>query len=130
MLFRSNPVHAAAAALDLVPEEGIEVRDGHTVAVNLPVWLRIEPAHLITRHRWVRLRYSSSIFDEPVRPLLRFTSTTGQVFVQAMNGPMLGSADWIGRVPERTAEVAISRADAWDISGFASMILSPYHGSR
>ena len=108
MLFRSNPVHATAAALHLVPEEGIEVRDGNTVAVNLPVWLRIEPSHLITRHRWVRLRYSSSIFDEPVRPLLRFTSTTGQVFVQAMNGPMLGSADWIGRVPERTAEVAIS----------------------
>jgi O-antigen biosynthesis protein len=108
MLFRSNPVQAAEAALHLVPEEGIEVRDGHTVAVNLPVWLRIEPAHLITRHRWVRLRYSSSIFDEPVRPLLRFTSTTGQALVQAMNGPMLGSADWIGRVPERTAEVAIS----------------------
>jgi O-antigen biosynthesis protein len=108
MLFRSNPVHAAEAALELVPEEGVEIRDGHAVAVNLPVWLRIEPAHLITRHRWVRLRYSSSIFDEPVRPLLRFTSTTGQCFVQAMNGPMLGSADWIGRVPERTAEVAIS----------------------
>jgi O-antigen biosynthesis protein len=108
MLFRSNPVQAAEAPLHLVPEEGVEIRDGNTVAVNLPVWLRIEPAHVITRHRWVRLRYSSSIFDEPVRPLLRFTSTTGQALVQAMNGPMLGSADWIGRVPERTAEVAIS----------------------
>jgi O-antigen biosynthesis protein len=101
-------MHAAEAALQLIPEEGVDIRDGHTVAVNLPIWLRIEPAHLITRHRWVRLRYSSSIFDEPVRPLLRFTSTTGQCLVQAMNGPMLGSADWIGRVPERTAEVAIS----------------------
>jgi O-antigen biosynthesis protein len=108
MLFRSNPVQAAEAALHLVPEEGVEIRDGNTVAVNLPVWLRLEPTHLITRHRWVRLRYSSSIFDEPVRPLLRFTSTTGQALVQAMNGPMLGSADWIGRIPERTAEVAIS----------------------
>jgi O-antigen biosynthesis protein len=108
MLFRSNTVRSAEAELHLVPEEGVEIRDGHTVAVNLPVWLRIDPTDLITRHRWVRLRYSSSIFDEPVRPLLRFTSTTGQAFVQAMNGPMLGSADWIGRVPERTAEVAIS----------------------
>jgi O-antigen biosynthesis protein len=108
MLFRSNTVHSPEVELHLVPEEGVEIRDGHTVAVNLPVWLRVEPTDLITRHRWVRLRYSSSIFDEPVRPLLRFTSTTGQAFVQAMNGPMLGSADWIGRVPERTAEVAIS----------------------
>jgi O-antigen biosynthesis protein len=108
MLFRSNAVHPIETALHLVPEEGVEIRDGHTVAVNLPVWLRIEPAHLITRHRWVRLRYSSSIFDEPVRPLLRFTSATGQALVQAMNGPMLGSADWIGRVPERTVAVAIS----------------------
>jgi O-antigen biosynthesis protein len=108
MRFRSAPAHSSESALHFVPEEGVEIRDGNTVAVNLPVWLRIEPAYLITRHRWVRLRYSSSIFDEPVRPLLRFTSTTGQVLVQAMNGPMLGSADWIGRVPERTAEVAIS----------------------
>jgi O-antigen biosynthesis protein len=108
MLFRLNSVSPAETALHLVPEEGVEIRDGHTVAVNLPVWLRVEPVHLVTRHRWVRVRYSSSIFDEPVRPLLRFTSATGQASVQAMNGPMLGSADWIGRVPEHTVAVAIS----------------------
>jgi O-antigen biosynthesis protein len=92
----------------LTPEEGVELHNGQTVATKLPVWLRLEPSELITRRRWVRLRYSSSIFDEPVRPLICFTIATGERFVEAMNGPILGSAEWIGRVPDRTVSVQFS----------------------
>jgi hypothetical protein len=63
---------------------------------------------LITRRRWVRLRYSLSMFDEPVRPLIRFTTATGEQTVEAMNGPILGSAEWIGRVPNHTIAVEFS----------------------
>jgi hypothetical protein len=88
--------------------EGVELLDGQTIATRLPVWLRLEPASLITRRRWVRLRYSSSMFDEPVRPLIRFTTINGEQIVEAMNGPILGSAEWIGRVPDRTISVEFS----------------------
>jgi hypothetical protein len=88
--------------------EGVELRDGHTIATKLPVWLRLEPGDLITHRRWVRLRYSSSMFDEPVRPLIRFTTATGEQIVEAMNGPLLGSAEWIGRVPDHTKSVEFS----------------------
>jgi O-antigen biosynthesis protein len=97
-----------ANRLHLIPEENIELHDGQTVATKLPVWLRLERSDLLARRRWVRLRYSSSMFDEPVRPLIRFTVATGEQFVEAMNGPILGSAEWIGRIPDRTISVQIS----------------------
>jgi O-antigen biosynthesis protein len=97
-----------ASRLDLTPAEGIELLCGRTIATELPAWLRLEPSDLVTRRRWVRLRYSSSMFDEPVRPLIRFTTATGERLVEAMNGPILGSAEWIGRVPDRTISVEFS----------------------
>jgi GT2 family glycosyltransferase len=92
----------------LVPEDGVRVIDGQTHAVSLPFWLRFEPAEAITRRKWIRLRYASSFFDEPVRPLIRFVTAAGKTFIQAMNGPVLGSAEWIGRVPDGTVSVSIS----------------------
>jgi hypothetical protein len=97
-----------ANRLDLVPVEGVELEDGQTIATRPPVWLRLEPSDLIARRRWVRLRYSLSMFDEPVRPLIRFTTATGKQIVEAMNGPVLGSAEWIGRVPSSTKSVEFS----------------------
>jgi O-antigen biosynthesis protein len=94
----------------LVPERGINVVDGETVAVSAPAWLRIEPLPEFVRHKWVRLRYSSSFFDEPVRPLIRFVTNKGDSIIQPMNGPVLGSAEWIGRVPDGTVSAAISPA--------------------
>jgi hypothetical protein len=48
------------------------------------------------------------MFDEPVRPLIRFTTAAGEKLVEAMNGPILGSAEWIGRVPNHTLSVEFS----------------------
>ncbi len=88
------------ADLDVATEQDAVARDA--------TWLRVEPVELIARHRWIRLRYSASFFDDPVRPLIRFKTGTGKAFVQAMNGPVLGSAEWTGRVPDDTVKVAIS----------------------
>ncbi|HVX35465.1 MAG TPA: hypothetical protein VHC71_04520, partial [Hyphomicrobium sp.] len=92
----------------LEPESGVEIIGGELHAVSAPVWLRIEPIELITRRAWVRLRYASGVFDDPVRPLIRFTLANGRVSIQAMNGPVLGTAEWVGRVPMNTVSVSIS----------------------
>jgi GT2 family glycosyltransferase len=94
--------------LRLVPEEGIEIVDGETVASTCPAWLRIEPITELARHRWIKLRYSSSFFDEPVRPLIRFITRKGETINLPMNGPVLGSAEWIGRVPDGTVSASIN----------------------
>ena len=94
--------------VSLQPQEGVEIIGGRTTATSLPAWLLISPTRLVTAHRWIRLRYSSSFFDDPIRPLIRFTTSTGKKFLQAMNGAVLGRAEWIGRVPEDTVSVSIS----------------------
>jgi GT2 family glycosyltransferase len=94
------------ASLRLIPDLGSHPKDG--AAVPTPTWLRVEPVHLLARHRWIRLRYSSSFFDDPVRPLIRFETRDGETIIQAMNGPVLGSAEWVGRVPNDTVAIAIS----------------------
>ena len=92
----------------LEPESGVELKDGATHAVSLPFWLRLEPAKPICKCRWIRIRYSCGFFDEPVRPLIRFNMRSGDSFFQPMNGAILGSAEWIGRVPDNTVSISIS----------------------
>ena len=96
----------APSAIRLVPDLATDPKDG--AVTGGPVWLRIEPVHLLARHRWIKLRYSSGFFDESVRPLIRFETRAGDTIIQAMNGPVLGSAEWIGRVPDNTVAVTIS----------------------
>jgi GT2 family glycosyltransferase len=101
----------APGTIGLVPDPEIDPNDGATIGnptIGNPTWLRVEPVHLLARHRWIRLRYSSSFFDDPVRPLIRFDTRAGESFIQAMNGPVLGSAEWMGRVPDNTVAIAIS----------------------
>ncbi len=92
----------------LEPESGVVIQGGATHAVSLPFWLRLEPVKRVCKCRWIRIRYSSGFFDEPVRPLIRFETRSGNSFIQPMNGAILGSAEWIGRVPDQTASVFIS----------------------
>ena len=92
----------------LEPETGVQIQDGLARAVSLPFWLRLEPAKRLCKCRWIRIRYSSGLFDEPVRPLIRFDTRSGNSFVQPMNGAILGSAEWIGRIPNETVSVSIS----------------------
>src|SRR5271154_1425280 len=99
---------ATTKRLYLVPEQGVEIIEGQTVASTCPAWLRIEPIAELARQKWIRLRYSASFFDEPVRPLIRFVTRTGDTITLPMNGAVLGSAEWVGRVPDGTVSVSIS----------------------
>ena len=92
----------------LEPESGVVIKGGTTHAVSLPFWLRLEPVKRVRKCRWIRIRYSAGFFDEPVRPLIQFDTRSGNSFVQPMNGAILGSAEWIGRVPDETVSVFIS----------------------
>jgi GT2 family glycosyltransferase len=92
----------------LEPESGVEIKDGVTHAISLPTWLRLEPVKRLSKCRWIRIRYSSGFFDEPVRPLIRFDTRSGGSFVQPMNGAILGTTEWIGRIPDETVSVSIS----------------------
>ncbi len=113
----------ADTALRLVPD--LEVATEPAAVARDAVWLRVEPAELIARHRWIRLRYSASFFDDPARPLIRFKTRSGATFVQAMNGPVLGSAEWLGRVPDGTVKVAISPGRGGTPSSFRIDSVSP-----
>src|SRR5450631_35298 len=106
----------AATAIRLIPDLAIVPKDGH--ATSDPNWLRVEPVDLIARYRWIRLRYSSSFFNDPIRPLVRFENRAGKSFIQAMNGPVLGSAEWMGRVPDDTVAIAISPGRRRGPTGF------------
>jgi O-antigen biosynthesis protein len=113
----------ADTALRLVPD--LEVATEPDGVGRDAAWLRIEPVELLARHRWIRLRYSASFFDDPVRPLIRFKTRSGETFVQAMNGPVLGSAEWMGRVPDGTVKVAISPGRVGTPSTFRIDSVSP-----
>jgi GT2 family glycosyltransferase len=100
------------ACVDVEPERDVELANGQFTATSDEPWLRVKPARAVTRQRWIRLRYSSSYFDDPIRPLIRFDCSGGRSFLQPMNGPVLGRAEWIGRVPDGTISVSISPAGA------------------
>ena len=94
--------------LHFVPEPGVEIIGERTIALACPAWLRIEPISELARYKWIELRYSSSLFDEPTRPLVRFVLNNGGTITQPMNGTVLGSAQWIGRIPDNIISASIS----------------------
>ena len=57
--------------------------------------------HFQARRR-VRVRYRSSFFDDPVRPLIRFETADGRIIVHPMNGAVPGCGEWSGRIPNKT----------------------------
>jgi O-antigen biosynthesis protein len=89
-------------------QEAVAVIDGRTVARSLPVWLHVSPEAAFPRARWVRLRYRSSFFDDATRPLIRIETSDGRTLIEPMNGPILGSGEWIGYVPAKTVMVSIN----------------------
>jgi GT2 family glycosyltransferase len=86
----------------------MEVLGERRVTSACPCWLHVEPVSQLTRHKWIELHYSSSFFDDPVRPLVRFVLANGGTITQPMNGAVLGSAQWIGRIPDNVVSASIS----------------------
>jgi GT2 family glycosyltransferase len=105
-----NDILSASARppVDLSPGDGVILDGGRTISTTDSPWLRVAPVEAISGRRWIRLRYSTSYFDEPIRPLIRFRTQSGERFVRAMNGAIFGTAEWIGRVPDQTISIEIS----------------------
>ncbi len=57
---------------------------------------------------FVDIVYRASIFDDPVRPILRFRTSDGAQIDRFLPGPVAGAGIWVGRVPRGTIEIWIS----------------------
>jgi len=114
----------------LVPEKDVEERDGGLFATSTDPWLRLVPIDAPAIRRWIRIRYSTSLFDDPVRPLIRFRGPDGSMTVQPMNGPILGCAEWIGRVPDATETISISPVARIGPFGFRIDAIEPVSRRR
>src|ERR1700687_101695 len=81
---------------------------GGWIATTSEPWLAVHPPELLPGRSGIRLKYSSSFMNDPVRPLTRSTTAIGEVIVEPMNGAVLGSAEWLGRIPPPNVDLAIS----------------------
>src|SRR5206468_1069027 len=61
-----------------------------------------------TPSSFVEITYRASLFDDPVRPILRFRLESGADIDRFVPGPVAGAAIWVGRVPRDTRGVWIS----------------------
>lgn len=86
----------------------VEIVDRRTVAVSEEPWLRIEDTSAFAPGGFVEIVYRASLFDDPVRPILRFRLSDGAEIDRFLPGPVAGAAIWVGRTPRRTAEIWIS----------------------
>ena len=91
----------------LLPEMDVEAADGRWLARSPGPWLAA-PALLRHAGHWLGLRYHAGLFDELVRPLIRFRLADGGEEIVPMNGALEGVGEWIGRVPDGTVAVALS----------------------
>ena len=92
----------------LSPESGVEIINSQFVATSNPSWLCLDLKGAIRPGSWIRLRYGSSIFDDNVRPLIRFGDGANEGFVQPMNGTLFGVGEWIGYIPKNASTISIS----------------------
>ena len=95
----------------LEPERDVERHDGRFLATGSDPWLRLTGLDLDRfTGRLVEIVYRSSLFDEPVRPVLRFSHATGALD-HVCAGPVAGAAIWTGRVPADADGISISPTD-------------------
>ena len=96
-----------AEGVALAPERDVEIAAGRAVATSRRPWLRVEDAGAFPPGAHVEIRYRSSIYDDPVRPVLRFQTPDGPID-RLLPGPVAGAGVWAGRVPRGASAVFIS----------------------
>lgn len=103
-----KPLLPGGTAIDLTARTGASRKAEGWLATATPCWLDVPEAAWAPGGRWVRIVYSTSFFDDPVRPLIRFELADGTAVTEPMNGPVFGRGAWIGRIPDKTQRIAIS----------------------
>lgn len=101
------PSDAASDALILEPARDVRREQDGFLALSQEPWLRFCALKGFPPGEFVEFRYAASLYDAPVRPILRFW--IGEVFREhILPSPCEGAGIWIGRVPRETREVWIS----------------------
>jgi O-antigen biosynthesis protein len=108
--------------LALIPERDVAMGDAGPEATSAEPWLRLASIAGFQPGRWVAMRYAASLYDEPVRPILRFLMRDGSRKDVLAPAPCEGEAIWLGRAPPDLAALWISPTDR--IGRFDFRILS------
>jgi O-antigen biosynthesis protein len=92
----------------LAPARDVELTGRRMVARSDEPWLRFVDLTPFRAAGFVEITYRASIFDDPVRPILRFRRRDGTQVDRFLPGPIAGAAMWVGRVPTDTTDIWIS----------------------
>ena len=93
----------------LACEHDVERRDGRFEVLGVEPWLAITGLDLgPLAGRFIELTYQTSLWDVPVRPILRFHLRDECTVDHIGAGPVVGAAAWIGRVPTDAVRLSIS----------------------
>jgi GT2 family glycosyltransferase len=104
----SSPRASPGTAIALAPARDVEIIEGRAIATSEEPWLRLEDPGAFRPGGFVEIVYRTSVFDDPVRPILRFRLDDGAEIDRFLPGPVAGAAIWVGRVPRGTTDVWIS----------------------
>lgn len=80
-------------------------------------WLQLTFDQAPPAGRWVSISYSTSLYDELVRPMIRFETPDGEQS-DLLPAPLFGRATWIGYVPLGTTRIDISSVERSGCFGF------------
>ena len=80
-------------------------------------WFLVRSEDALPVGRWISITYSASLYDELVRPLLRFETPDG-VRLDLLPAPLFGRGTWIGYVPLDATEICISPVERPGYFGF------------
>ena len=93
----------------LEPEIGVVFENGRMVAASAEPWLRFTSLAPFEASRFVEITYRLSFYDDPVRPILRFVTASGEID-RILPGPITGAGIWRGAAPKNLQSVLISPA--------------------
>ncbi len=115
-------IPGGAASVDLTIARDIVVGDQGPCATSREPWLRLSSVEDFLPGVWIEMRYATSLYDDPVRPILRFWIQGGAYKDVLAPAPCEGVGVWIGRAPTHLVEVWVSPTDK--IGRFDFQILS------
>ena len=94
---------ALGAAMD------VTIKDGRHFSSSNEPWLHFETFAPFAGAHFVEIVYRAGLFDDPVRPVLRFVTPHGHVD-RILPGPVAGTAIWRGAIPRGATGALISPA--------------------
>jgi O-antigen biosynthesis protein len=105
--FRVGRGGEISPSFSLEVAEGVELRNGATVAISDLPWFHLNLDVAQVAGRWVKLTYASGLLDPLARPVLR-CFVGDAVRDEIMSGAIFGRSEWLGRIPNDVTAIWIS----------------------